>query len=98
MTEKKFVIYQGYRMVEGWPERIMEAQTQQAYIIDRKEYSRIPYGNEETDWEADKVACHDCRVIKGQLHVIGCDVEQCPSCGGQALACDCHYEGDEDEE
>jgi hypothetical protein len=97
MTEKKSVIYQGARMVEGWPERIKEAQTQLEYIIDGKEYTRIPYGNEDTDWETGKGTCHDCRVIKGQLHVIGCDVEQCPSCGGQALACGCHYESAEDE-
>ena len=85
-------------MIEGWPERIKKAQTQLEYIIDGKEYARIPYGNETTDWEADKIPCHDCRVIKGQLHVIRCDVEQCPSCGDQVLSCDCHYEGDEDEE
>jgi len=96
MTEKKFVIYQGVKMIEGWPEKIKEAQGQREYLIGGKAYDRIPYGNEDSDWETDKFPCHDCRVIKGQLHVVGCDVEQCPACGGQALSCDCDYAGDEE--
>lgn len=96
MNEEKFVIYQGTRMVEGWPERIRKAQKQRTYNIAGKEYARIPYGDEDHDWEADKYPCHDCKVLKGQFHVVSCDVEQCPACGGQALSCDCDYDFDDE--
>jgi len=33
--------------------------------------------------------CHDCHVAPGELHVPGCDVEVCPDCGGQWIACGC---------
>jgi hypothetical protein len=87
--EKKFVIYQGARMVEGWPEQIEKAQTKTQYNIGGKSYSRVRYGDEKDDWGVDKQPCHDCRVIKGQFHVVGCDVESCPVCGGQVISCDC---------
>lgn len=93
----EFVIYNGARMIKGWPEKIEAAQTQTHYGIAGQTLPRIRYGDEEDNWGADRQPCHDCRVVKGQLHVVGCDVEQCPSCGGQVLSCDCEYDGDDSE-
>jgi len=90
----KRVTYNGVEMAEGWPECIVDAQTLPEYRIGGTVYRRIPYGSESDDWDADHLPCHDCRVIKGQLHVPSCDVEQCPACGGQAITCDCEREDD----
>jgi len=93
-VDTRFVIYNGARMIEGWPERIEAAQLEPVAIINGQEYQRIRYGEESDDWGADRQPCHDCAVIKGQFHVVGCDVERCPACDGQAIGCDCEYEGD----
>jgi hypothetical protein len=50
---------------------------------------RVRYGDEKQDWGAEASACHDCRVVRGQVHVAGCDVEECPKCHGQLIGCDC---------
>lgn len=55
---------------------------------------RIAYGEETDDRpfyyapDAD-VPCRDCGTAVGELHTLGCDVEQCPDCGQQLIGCDC---------
>src|SRR5260370_31005995 len=88
----KQVIHNGVEMAEDWPERIDQAQRQATYNINGKTYARIRYGQESDDWGADERPCHDCAVVKGQLHVPGCDVERCPRCGGQVISCGCSHE------
>ena len=85
----QFVIYNGMRVIAGWPERIAEAQAMPTVTICGHEYPRIRYGKEPDDWGADRQPCHDCAVVKGQFHVPSCDVERCPKCGGQAITCEC---------
>jgi hypothetical protein len=33
------------------------------------------------------ITCGDCGVKEGELHILGCDQETCPFCGGQLLCC-----------
>ena len=40
----------------------------------------------------EKVRCHDCGCLEGELHGCGCDMEICPFCGAQLISCDCCYE------
>lgn len=35
-----------------------------------------------------EINCPECGVEPGQWHRRGCDVEQCPYCGEQAVNCD----------
>ena len=89
---QRFIEYRGVRMIEGWPARIEEAQQIRIYSSGGREIARIPYGSERDDWGAHKTPCHDCRVFNGELHVVGCDVEECPICHTQLLTCACPYD------
>jgi hypothetical protein len=36
--------------------------------------------------------CHDCGAPWGGFHHQHCDMEECPSCSGQLITCDCRLE------
>jgi hypothetical protein len=74
---------------DEWRDKITSAQKLTHYLVENRPLARIRYGDERDDWHADTIPCHDCAVIKGQLHVPDCDVEECPNCGDQAISCDC---------
>ena len=96
-AKNRYITYRGAKVIKEWPEIIRAAQKQTTYVINRKVYWRIRYGDEARDWGADEQPCGDCKVIKGEFHVVGCDIERCPVCNGQAAYCECKYEGDDEE-
>lgn len=51
---------------------------------DGETVAAIPYTPED-----DMSRCHDCGVAAGGLHHPGCDMEECPRCGGQLIGCGC---------
>jgi hypothetical protein len=92
MAQLKRVIYRGISMIEGWPEKIVAAQQILSLAAEGRTIPRIRYGDEHDDWGANEHACHDCRVLKNEFHVPGCDGEECPLCGGQLITCDCPFD------
>jgi hypothetical protein len=87
-----FVEYNGMRVASHWPKRIERAQHQPIYLV-ASLFDRIRHGQEK-DWGRRKVTeiCHDCAAVPGQYHVPGCDMEECPLCGVQAITCGCTHE------
>ena len=85
----------GYPVTPAFLERFEQSQAMLTFALGGREWPRLRYGEERSGWDF-TVPCHDCRAVAGQLHAVGCDVEQCPRCGEQAIMCDCDGDGDGD--
>ncbi len=91
-------------------EDYFRAQDEKTIKLSGKRYRRIRWGDEirrnwsmpkgyEVTWaEVIKKPCGDCGVILGELHLEGCDIEVCPSRGGQYLCCECRRDDYEKED
>lgn len=57
--------------------------------VNNKEMGRMAYGTEDgaIRWKHER--CHDCGAKWAHKHHPGCDMEECPSCHGQLISCDC---------
>lgn len=73
-------------MIPGWPERLCAAQLQTTTRRDGQTWQRLPHGSEH---HGTALTCYDCATQIGDLHVAGCAVERCPSCGDQFAFCYC---------
>ncbi|MCC5847912.1 MAG: hypothetical protein JJU29_07435 [Verrucomicrobia bacterium] len=81
MTKNKFILHNGVKMIEGWPEQIEDSQKICKYNVDGEDVDRIPFGNETYMKNEYLTACPDCGVTLGQFHVaFVCDTEECPVC------------------
>lgn len=59
-------------------------------LIQGKLYYPIKVGDEGDWYYGEKDAkCGDCGHGCGEMHDLNCDIQRCPSCGGQMLSCDC---------
>ena len=56
-------------------------------LIDGKIIQRQKVGEEGALKNGQR--CGDCGALFGYYHHFGCDMETCPTCGGQAAFCDC---------
>jgi hypothetical protein len=88
---RKRTIYNGVEMDATWPAYIEGAQKELYYVIGDSRHDRIRFGGEKPIRQTSPT-CHDCSVILGQLHVRGCDREECPFCHRQAIACSCPFD------
>lgn len=75
----------------------VELCTVDAFHRNGSRISLIPYG-QEPGWPSSRTTCDDCGVARGGWHHPGCDIQRCPSCGGQLLSCGCLFDQDGDDD
>ncbi len=62
-------------------------------IIGGKAFARIRWGQElRPRHRYEPEECRDCGTPLGGVHHLGCCMERCPACHGQAIECGCLFE------
>lgn len=59
------------------------------YLLEGKEFQKVPVGSENYKVLADHGKCRACEISPGSYHSPGCELEQCPCCNGVLADCDC---------
>jgi hypothetical protein len=91
--KNEFVLYNGIKVHKHYPIEFVESQLITSLKIDGKEFKRIKFGDEQSQYDVYKQShCGDCGVKEGYYHVLGCDLEICPKCGGQMISCSCNLD------
>jgi hypothetical protein len=62
-------------------------------VIDGRTYTRVRWGQEiRPRHRYEPEECRDCGTPIGGVHHLGCCLERCPACHGQAISCGCFDE------
>ena len=88
MRKRKPEIVNGVEVGRGWGAFLRRSQKNPCYVIDGKPMPRVRYGADDPEGEV-VPPCRDCAAARGQFHVPGCCIEDCPKCGRQAIGCEC---------
>lgn len=109
-SELSQIALQMYFFVE-YLDDYFQAQDEKTTMLSGKRYRRVRYGYEVRHWnrpvpkdfkvrwaEIIQRPCGDCGVVRGELHLEGCDIEACPRCGGQYLCCECRRDNEYEDE
>ena len=81
----EWVVYRGRRLPSRLPFDIVIAQRYTTIRESRKDGYR--YVERERYLGKYGGSCPDCGVNEGEYHTAMCDIEACPTCGGQLLMC-----------
>jgi hypothetical protein len=67
----------------------VDSCTRHSLNIGGTAYFRVKLGSEHRGLQEFGARCGDCNVTRGSLHHLHCDMEECPKCAGQLIACGC---------
>lgn len=93
---EEIVYFNEIFMPKGLQVEISGEQENSTIIINGEKFSRVHYGSPEehpeVNFEYANKPCGDCLVIRGQIHLLDCDMEQCPNCSNQMITCACEID------
>jgi hypothetical protein len=64
----------------------MHDEAPDTIVVDGRVLPRVPFGEEK---QREESPCPGCGAYYFALHELGCDVEECPACGGALARCGC---------